>query len=418
MLASRVFGGAASALRTPQYRRYWTGHFLASIGRWMYRMSIGWLAWQLTGSTVWLGLVSFVDLFPSAILTIFAGAAADRFGSMRIIRLSLILTAVLAAILGALILSDHITIHLLLVIAFLKGCTESFGQPARLSIINALVSKRDLSSAIALGSTSFNASRIIGPAIAGGIIALWGVGPVMIACALAFLYFYTVVLRIEIEERARPKRSASGLFGDIWAGFRYVLGHPGIRFVMILLTATSLLVRPVIDLLPSVVDRVFQTGPSGLSIMLGAIGAGAVVASLWLARRGQIAGLTKLLVFSTVACAGALVLSMQFANIWVAAALFGVMGVFLLSGNVSAQTLIQNSVEPELRSRVMGLYIVFGHGLPAVGALAQGWVATYVGLQTAIAGGALLMIIVAVWAFMRSAAVTPQLEDQRQTGAE
>jgi MFS family permease len=173
----------------------------------MYRMSIGWLAWQLTGSTVWLGLVSFVDLFPSAILTIFAGAAADRFGSMRIIRLSLILTAVLAAILGALILSDHITIHLLLVIAFLKGCTESFGQPARLSIINALVSKRDLSSAIALGSTSFNASRIIGPAIAGGIIALWGVGPVMIACALAFLYFYTVVLRIEIEERARPVRA-------------------------------------------------------------------------------------------------------------------------------------------------------------------------------------------------------------------
>lgn len=413
VLASKVFGGAASALRTPRYRRYWTGHFLASIGRWMYRMSIGWLAWQLTGSTVWLGLVSFVDLFPSAVLTIFAGAAADRFGSMRIIRLSLLLTALLATFLGVLIITDQITIHLLLVIAFLKGCTESFGQPARLSIINALVSKRDLSSAIALGSTSFNASRIIGPAIAGGMIAWWGVGPVMLVCAVTFVYFFAVVLRIEIDEETKPKKSASGLFGDIWEGFLYVLRHPGIRFVMILLTATSLFVRPVIDLLPSVVDRVFKTGPSGLSMMLGAIGVGAVIASLWLARRGRTSGLTNLLVFSTVACAGALALTMQFANIWIAAGLFGVMGVFLLSGNVSAQTLIQNSVAPAFRARVMGLYIVFGHGLPALGALIQGWIATYVGLQQAIAGGAALMIIVGVWAFARRASVIPMLEDQK-----
>jgi len=418
-LASRVFGGAASALRNAQYRRYWAGHFLASIGRWMYRMSIGWLAWELTGSTVWLGVVAFVDLFPSAILTVFAGALSDRVGSMRIIRVSIMLTALLAGLLGLLTITNLVTIELLILIAFLKGCADSLGQPARLSIINALVPKRDLSSAIALGSTSFNASRIIGPAIAGALIAYTGTGSVMILCAVAFLYFYSVVARIVIEER--PKKAmegVSGILADIWAAFLYVMRHPGIRFVMILLTATSLLIRPVIDLLPSVVDRVYGTGPKGMSIILGAIGVGAVIASLWLARRGRTAGLTNLLVVSTVLMAAPLAISMLFVNIWLAAIFFAVLGFFLLAGNVSAQTLIQNSVDPDLRGRVMALYIVFGHALPAVGVLFQGWAANYVGLQPAIAGGAFLMLIVAGWAFMLRSGVIQQLEDTKPTSAQ
>jgi MFS family permease len=417
-LASRVFGGAASALRNAQYRRYWAGHFLASIGRWMYRMSIGWLAWELTGSTVWLGVVAFVDLFPSAILTVFAGALSDRVGSMRIIRVSIMLTALLAGLLGVLTITNLVTIELLILIAFLKGCADSLGQPARLSIINALVPKRDLSSAIALGSTSFNASRIIGPAIAGGLIAYTGTGSVMILCAVAFLYFYSVVARIVIEERPKALEGASGILADIWAAFLYVMRHPGIRFVMILLTATSLLIRPVIDLLPSVVDRVYDTGPKGMSIILGAIGVGAVIASLWLARRGRTAGLTNLLVVSTVLMAAPLAISMLFVNIWLAAIFFAVLGFFLLAGNVSAQTLIQNSVDPDLRGRVMALYIVFGHALPAVGVLFQGWAANYVGLQPAIAGGAFLMLIVAGWALMLRRGVIQQLEDTKPTSAQ
>jgi MFS family permease len=170
VLRTRVFGGAASALRIPVYRNYFLGHFIASNGRWMYRMSIGWLAWDLTHSTLWLGAVAFADLVPSAVLTIFAGAITDRFGYMRIIRGSLVVVILLAALLGALVLAHAITVELLLVIALLSGSAESLGQPARLAIVNALVPRYDLSSAIALGSTSFNASRIVGPGIAGLLI--------------------------------------------------------------------------------------------------------------------------------------------------------------------------------------------------------------------------------------------------------
>ena len=139
MLRTRVFGGAASALRIPVYRHYFMGHFIASIGRWMYRMSIGWLAWDLTSSTVWLGAVAFADLVPSAVLTIFSGAITDRFGYMRIIRGSLVVVMSLATLLGVLVLTHAITVELLLVIALLSGSAESLGQPARLAIVNALV---------------------------------------------------------------------------------------------------------------------------------------------------------------------------------------------------------------------------------------------------------------------------------------
>ena len=135
MLRTRVFGGAASALRIPVYRHYFMGHFIASIGRWMYRMSIGWLAWDLTSSTVWLGAVAFADLVPSAVLTIFAGAITDRFGYMRIIRGSLVVVMSLATLLGVLVLTHAITVELLLVIALLSGSAESLGQPARLAIV-------------------------------------------------------------------------------------------------------------------------------------------------------------------------------------------------------------------------------------------------------------------------------------------
>jgi MFS family permease len=375
----------------------------------MYRMSIGWLAWELTGSTVWLGAIAFADLVPTAIVTILAGAVADRFGFVRIIRISLIFTTFLAALLGVLVITKLITVELLLVIALCNGCAESFSQPARLAIVNALVGRRDLPSAIAIGSASFNASRIIGPAIAGGLIVWTGTGVVMLLCALTFLFFFMIIRTIDLAEAPASTAERPGLWRDVLSGFVYVLQHRGIRFVMALLTATSLLIRPVIELLPGVAERVFHSGPTGLSIILASIGAGAVLASLWMARR-EGGGLTGLLVLSTLVTGIAVALTMQFDNIWLAAVFFFVMGIFMLVGNVSAQTLIQNNVEPALRGRVMGLFIVFGHGLPALGALIQGYIATTVGLQAAIGGGALLMLAVWAWAFAMRRSVAAHLE--------
>jgi MFS family permease len=413
VIATRVFGGAAGALRVAAFRNYFAGQFVSSMGRWMYRMSIGWLAWDMTSSTTWLGAVAFADLAPTAVLTIFAGAIADRLGYMRVIRLNLVLVCVLSGLLGALVISGSITIELLMLVALLSGSAEAMGQPARLAIVNALVPKYHLSAAIALGSASFNASRIVGPSIAGPMILWTGPGSVMLLCSLANLYFLVTSLNLSIEKGGKKKRKDDSLLLDTLAAMNYVRNHGSIRFVMILLTATSLLVRPVIELLPSIADKVFHAGPTGLSLMLSAIGVGAVSTSLVLARRGHTKGLTRLLVWSTFGTGICVAFALQAPSINVAAISFCLMGVCMLSGNVSAQTLVQNSVSTEMRARVLGLFIVFGHGLPAVGALAQGWLASYFGLPAAVSGSAILMLGFWVWALFVYSRVSGELERAR-----
>lgn len=411
MIVTKVFGGARGALASPLYRRYWTGHSVASVGRWMYRTSVGWLAWELTHSSAWLGVIAFADLLPTVVLTILAGAFADRFGFMRIIRLSLISAAVLTALLSALVLLNLITIHILLVITMFFGAAESIGQPARMSIVNALVAKRDLASAIALGSASFNASRIVGPGIAGSLILWFGSGPVLALCALTFALFFLVLRTIRIDDRSATRRSSKGLLRDIGGGVAYAWRHRGIRFVMTLLAATSFFIRPVIDLMPAVSAQLFAGGPTGLALLLAAIGVGAVTASLWLARRGDTQGLTSLLIFSTIATGISLAAAMQFTNIWAGAATLCVMGFFMLIGNVAAQSLVQNSVDQEYRARVSSLFIIFAYGLPAIGAVIQGWIATHVGLHVAIGVGAAMMLAAWLWARPQRQAMSMKLDE-------
>lgn len=409
-MLSAILGGAGRALGVPLFRRYWYGHTLATVGRWMYRTATGWLAWELTQSPGWLGLVAFADLLPTVILAIVAGAAADRFGFMRIIRISQVFAAFFTAVLAALILSDHITIYGLLAITVCFGATESLGQPARMAAVNAMVPRDTLSSAIALGSASFNASRMIGPAIAGTLIVWTGTGAVMALCSLVFAAFALLLRTIHIEETPAAAKAATSLVGDIGSGIAYVARNKGLRFVMILLAATSFFIRPVIELMPGISAQIFQAGPQGLALLLASIGGGALIAGLWLARRGELSGLTSLLIFSTIVSGVALMLSMQFHNIWLAACFLGVMGAFMLAGNVSAQTLVQNSVAAEFRGRVMSLFIVFAYGLPALGAVAMGWLATATGLQPAIGGGALLMLLAWLWARPQRSAMARRLE--------
>lgn len=411
MAGSDFFGGAGRALATPAFRLYFIGHTLATIGRWMKRTAVGWLAWQLTESPAWLGIVAFADLLPTVLLSIVAGAISDRFGIMRIMRLSQVLSALLSVLFGALIISGWINIYLTLVLTVVFGAIETMGQPARMSAVHAVVVQRDLSSAIALTSASFNAARIVGPGIAGVLIVWTNAGVAIELCALTFLAFYLVLLKLDLgTPRSDSAASPKALLQDIRSGIVYAFGHSGLRFVFMLLAATSFFIRPVIELLPGISGQVFDAGPTGLSLLLAAIGVGAMTASLWLAQRGETTGLTRLLVASTSVTGIALMLAMAFTQIWVAAAFLMIMGAAMLVGNVAAQTLVQNAVDSEFRSRVMSLFIVFAYGLPAVGAVIMGWLSSYAGFPAAIGGGALFMLVFWAWARPQEEATGARLE--------
>ena len=408
---SSVFGGAGRALDNPVYRTYWFGHTLAAVGRWMKRTAVGWLTWELTESPNWLGIVAAADLVPMVLFSILAGAIADRVGLMRIVKLSQILAGSVATIFAALVFTELITIEAVLVLSVFFGASEALGQPARMAAVHAMVGREDLPSAIALGSAAFNASRIVGPAIAGALIQWTNTGFVLALCALIFLSFYLLLRTIHIVETAKGKSISLELFVDIWRGFTYVYGHQGIRFLMVLMFATSFLIRPVIELMPGVSGQVFDKGPTGLSLLLSAIGVGALAASLWLARRGQMAGLTGLVVASTLGTGLALITAMTLDSIWFAAASLVILGAFMLTGNVSAQSLIQNTVDSAVRARVLGLYIVVAHGFPALGAVIMGSIAVDAGLQVTIGGGAALMILVWIWSRTRRDRMAAVLEN-------
>ncbi len=398
MEPSALFGGIGRALSNPVYRRYFISNTVATTGRWLHRMAVGWLTWELTESTSWLGIVAFADAFPMVFVSLIAGAVADRMGYLRVIRFGQLGAACVTALFAALTLAGLITIEAVVALTFAFGSLEALSTPARMSLVHSLVRRDDLSPAIALGSAMFNAARLVGPAIAGVLIVWLGIGMVMAIGPLAFSQFFVVLLFIRVDEPGRDRKLSLEVFADIMTGVKYVLGDPGIRFLMILLGATGILIRPFMELLPGFAAQVFGRGPDGLAILMSSIGFGGLLSGLWLAHRGRTRGLTRLVTLSLLISSVSLGLFTLTGFIWLAAGFMVSVGFFMLLGGIASQTLIQNAVDSTMRARVMSLFVVISWGLPAFGALAEGWLASFIGLQPIVAAGAVLAIAMWLWA--------------------
>lgn len=405
-----MFGGIGRALSHRDYCLYWASNGITTIGRWMYRIAVGWLTWELTGSTTWLGIIAFAESFPLVVFSILAGAIADRIGCIRITIMAQTATAAVAIVFAAVTLFGSVTIELVLISAVLIGSLESLTTPARMALVHALVPKQDLSAAIALGSATFNAARFVGPAIAGGLLVWAGTGVVLAVVAVTFVQFCVILLIVKADEPERTPGPWRDLVGDMVIGIRYGFGHPGIRFLLIMLGMTGLLIRPVIELMPGFSAEVFDRGADGLAILMSVLGFGAMISCIWIGIRGRTVGLTRLVTVSLLAQGIALILSTLAGDIWIAAACFGVVGFAMLVGGVGSQTLMQSAVDTGMRARVLSLFIVISWGLPAFGALAAGWIATFAGLPLTIAAGGVLTIVLWLWARPQAEKLETDLE--------
>ncbi len=410
MEPSSLFGGIGRALANRVYRRYFISNAFSTTGRWLHRMAVAWLAWELTKSTSWLGIVAFADAFPMVIVSLIAGAVADRKGYLRVIRFGQFGAGCVSALFAALTLAGLITIEAVVALTFVFGSLEALSTPARMSLVHSLVMREDLSPAIALGSAMFNAARLIGPAIAGALILRLDIGTVMAIGSLTFFQFFVVLLFIRVDESGRDRKLSLEIFADIMTGVKYVLGDPGIRFLMILLGATGILIRPFMELLPGFADEVFGRGPDGLAILMSSIGFGGLVSGLWLAHRGQTRGLTGRVTLSLLISGISLAVFTVTGFIWLAACFMVSVGFFMLLGGIASQTLIQNAVDSAMRARVMSLFVVISWGLPAFGALAEGWLASFIGLQPVVATGAVLAIVLWLWARAAGRRLAVELE--------
>jgi predicted MFS family arabinose efflux permease len=394
-----LFGGIGQALSNRNFCVYWSGNGINTIARWMYRIAVGWLAWELTESTSWLGVVAFVETFPMVIFSVLAGAIADRTGYLRITVLAQAATVAVTAVFAAVTIWGTITIELVILFALLVGSLEALTTPARMAIVHSLVQKDHLTSAIALGSATFNVARFVGPMIAGVMLKAFGAGVVLAVVAASFALFCLILLRVRTNEPERTPGPWSAIFRDIWGGIRYGLGHEGIFFLLVMLGGTGLLIRQVIELMPAFSGQVFDSGPEGLSILMASIGIGATLGGLWLARRGRTAGLTAIVTHALLLQGVALALAAYATEIWISSVFLGIVGCAIVLSGIGSQTLIQNAVASEMRARVMSLFTVISWGLPAIGALGGGWAAEYIGLPATFAAGGLATA--AIWLIAR-----------------
>jgi predicted MFS family arabinose efflux permease len=406
LLSSRLI---ALPLRNPNFGIYSIGNGLSLIGMWMQRIALGWLAWQLTHSGLWLGIVAFADFFPVIVIGPVAGAVADRLDRLRLMKVSQGLQLVQAGTLFALTASGHINIWLLVTLTAIQGVLVAFNQPARLAFIPSLVAPSDLASAVAINSVIFNLARFIGPMLAGLAIVWSGVATAFAVNALSYFAFIWALMRIKVEPEAMTATNR-GLRGDLMDGIKYTATHPGIGALLVLGIALGVGGRPLNELLPGFAADVYHAGAGGLSILASAIGGGAIVGGLWLAHRSHSVGLTQVVLTNALVSGLAAIAAISSDRMWIAVPSVVVMGFSASVAGIGMQTMIQLATDRNMRGRVMGLYGLIFRGAPAVGALGAGLVSASLGLRWPVFIGALLVVAVWLWTYLARERIATAME--------
>lgn len=388
------FSAVARPFRNRNFAIYTAGNAVSNTGTWIQRLAVGWLAWKLTESAFWVAAVSFADLFPVVVLGMFGGVLADRVSRLRVLRTTQTVQALQAVALYLLVAFDLINIELLFFFTLILGASVGFDQPARQSLVYSLVRREDLTPAVAINSIIFNTARFIGPAIAGVVIAAFGLSVAFAINAVSFLAVIAALWVIRIPATEHVSKHRMSVLGDLLLGLRYTARHRVIGRLILYSLSLSLLVRPLNELLPAITELLFQHGASGLAILTSARGVGALTAGLLLAKRTQVRGLTRNLVYSMLLGMVSVFLLLGTGNFWVGVAALALFGFAMSTTGVGTVTMIQVTVDNRLRGRVLSLNGLIMRGVPSLGAVVMGWIADRVGLYWPLACGAGIFFVI------------------------
>ncbi len=378
------------ALGSPNFRIYYAGQAVSMIGSWVQSLALMWLAYRLSGSTWFTGLVGFLNSVPYLVLSPFAGVLGDRLDRRHILMTVLALLFLQSTALAILSGFGVLTMAQLAALALFAGVANSFETPTRQSFFVQLLDNReDLPNAIALNSVLMNGARLVGPSIGGLVIAAWG----ETACFAINAATYLVVLAALRHARAvrpAPARAPSHPLADLADGWRYAMGFVPIRRMLLLLATLSVTVGAYSTLMPAIAVKTFGEGARLVGLFIGAVGLGAVIAAVGLARRHSVRGLAKWIGFSSIA-AGLGAAGFCFSrSVPLSALLMAVSGFGMFMTAASCNTIVQSVVDEDKRGRVMSYYTMFFIGSLPLGHLAAGALAERIGAPyTFLAGGIL-----------------------------
>jgi MFS family permease len=376
------------ALQHRNFRLYLGGQGVSLVGTWLQSVAQAWLVYRLTDSALLLGLTGFVGQAPVFFLAPIGGTLADHLDRRRLLVWTQGTSAVLAALLGVLTLSGHVTIAQVLVVATLLGIVNAFDVPTRQSFVVEMVGREDLPNAIALNSSAVNAARILGPALAGVLVAAVGEGFCFVLNALSFAAVIAALLAIRLETRAAGRTELAPLRA-IADAFGFVRDQAAVRAVLLLLGLVSIVGMPYTVLMPIFADHVLGGGSATMGLLLGSTGVGALGAALLLAMRGSARGLGRWIAGSAIGFGCALAAFSASRSLPLSSLVLVATGFFMMTQMAASNTLLQVLSPDALRGRIMAFYSMMFMGMPPFGALGAGVAAQRLGAPATVAiGGA------------------------------
>jgi MFS family permease len=396
----RVSSGASHAwraLRHRNFRLFFGGQSISLIGTWMTRVATGWLVYRLTGSALLLGTISFAGQIPTFLLAPFAGVWVDRLDRRQVLVWTQALSMVQSLALAAMTLSGRITIPWLLALSAMQGIINAFDMPGRQSFMVKMVDdRRDLQNAIAINSSMVNMARLVGPSLAGMLIAISSEGWCFLIDGISYMAVIASLLMMRLHAPV-VKRLATSTLHELKEGWTYVSEFLPIRTILLLFAAVSLMGMPFVVLMPIFAARVLHGGPHTLGFLMGAMGLGALISALSLAARRSVVGLVRIIPIAAAVFGAGLIgfgLSRVF---WLSMLMVMIAGMGMMQGMAASNTVIQTIVSEDKRGRVMSYYTMAFVGMSPFGSLLAGSLAHAIGAPWTVMISGAVVLVGAVW---------------------
>ena len=407
--AGEGYSHAWRALRHRNFRLFFGGQTISLVGTWMTRIATAWLVYRLTNSALLLGTVSFVGQIPTFLLAPFAGVIVDRSNRRQVLLWTQTLAMVQSLMLAWLTLSHRITIGEILALSAFQGLINAFDMPGRQAFMVQMVEDRnDLSNAIAINSSMVNVARLVGPSLAGLVIAASSEGWCFLIDGISYIAVIVslVLMRVKV---AAVRRAAAGMFHQLHEGWSYVSTFLPVRTILILFALVSLMGMPYMVLMPIFAAKVLHGGAHTLGFLMGAAGAGALISAFSLVLRRSVRGLTRMIPISAVVFGGGLV-AFGFSR-WLPLSLVLMLftGFGMLQGMTASNTIIQTLVPEDKRGRVMSYYTAAFVGMAPWGSLLAGLMAHWIGAPRTVMFTGSCCIAGGIWFWTRLPAIRREM---------
>jgi MFS family permease len=386
------FPVALRALRARNYRLFIGGQLISLIGTWMQTVAQAWLVYRITGSAAMLGLIGFAGQIPVFLLAPLGGVVADRFNRHRILIGTQSAMMILALTLAALTLTGAVKVWHIFVLASMLGVANAFDIPARQSFIIQMVGREDLVNAIALNSSMVNGARMVGPAVAGIVVAAVGEGWCFLLNGLSYIAVLAALLRMEITPSVNAHATVSA-WASVVEGFAFAWRTTPVRALLLLLGLVSLMGMPYSVLMPIFADRILNGGPDAYGLLLSCSGVGALMGAATLTVRRSVRGLGRWVAASATGFGVSLIAFSMSRTTWLSALTLLPAGYCMMVEMAASNTLIQSMVPDRLRGRVMAVYSMMFMGMAPLGALVAGALAGPLGAPVTVAIGGGVCII-------------------------